>query len=259
MLDPATIGDLAIAAVVAVVAGGVNSIAGGGSLVLFPTLIGLGLPTVSANVTNAVVQWPGYLGGVFGFRRQLISQRRRVAMMSVVALAGGAGGSVLLLTTPSAAFNEVVPVLVLLSSALLAVQPRLARLRTERAGKDAGARRSRDPVWLYLGVLLATVYGGYFGGALGVILIAVLGVGVGDVPVANAIKTALSLVTATVAAAIFGIFGPVSWPYFAVCAPASLVGGVIGARIAVRLPVVPLRIFIVVFGVAVAAYLFWRL
>src|SRR4051794_814688 len=124
--------DLAIAACVAFLAGGINSIAGGGSLILFPTLVALGLPTVDANVTNSVVQWPGYLGGVVGFREEYVGQRSRLIRFGAIAALGGLAGSVLLLTTPSEAFDVVVPVLVLLASLLLAVQPLLNR-RLRRA------------------------------------------------------------------------------------------------------------------------------
>ncbi|WNV77197.1 sulfite exporter TauE/SafE family protein [Geodermatophilus sp. DSM 44513] len=247
--------DLAIAAGVALLAGAINSVAGGGSLILFPTLVALGLGTVAANVTNSVAQWPGYLGGVVGFRREYAGQRGRLVRFGVVALLGGAAGSVLLLTTPTEAFDVVVPVLVLLASLLLAVQPLLTkRLRT---AEDGGARR--DPVWLYLALFLATVYGGYFGGALGVILVGILGVGLHRLKLANALKSALSAVTATVSLVIFAIFGPVDWLVVAVAAPASLVGGFLGARIATRIPVTPLRVFIVVFGIAVSVYLFTRI
>ena len=246
--------DLLIAAGVALVAGVINSIAGGGSLILFPTLVALGLPPVAANVTNSVAQWPGYLGSIAGFRAEYAGQRGRLVRFGVVAVLGGATGSVLLLTTPSAAFDVVVPVLVLLASLLLAVQPLLSRwLRTE---EHEGPRR--DPVWLYVALFLATVYGGYFGGALGVILVGVLGIGLHRLKLANALKSALSAVTATVTLVVFGLFGPIDWLVIAVAAPASLVGGFLGARIATRIPATPLRIFIVAFGVAVSVYLFIR-
>ncbi|SNS43311.1 hypothetical protein SAMN06893096_10493 [Geodermatophilus pulveris] len=247
--------DLAIAAGVALLAGAINSVAGGGSLILFPTLVALGLGTVAANVTNSVAQWPGYLGGVVGFRREYAGQRSRLVRFGVVALLGGAAGSVLLLTTPSEAFDVVVPVLVLLASLLLAVQPLLTRRL--RKAEEGGARH--DPVWLYLALFLATVYGGYFGGALGVILVGILGVGLHRLKLANALKSALSAVTATVSLVIFAIFGPVDWLVVAVAAPASLIGGFLGARIATRIPVTPLRVFIVVFGIAVSVYLFTRI
>ncbi|TFV66002.1 sulfite exporter TauE/SafE family protein [Blastococcus sp. CT_GayMR20] len=246
--------DLLIAAGVALLAGGINSIAGGGSLILFPTLVALGLGTVPANVTNSVVQWPGYLGGVVGFRKEYEGQRARLIRFGAVALLGGTAGGVLLLTTPSEAFDVVVPVLVLLASLLLAIQPLLTR-NLQRTGDD-GARR--DPAWLYLALFLATVYGGYFGGALGVILVGVLGVALHDLKLSNALKSALSAVTATISLLIFALFGPVDWLVVAVAAPASLVGGFLGARVAARIPTTPLRILIVTFGVAVSVYLFLR-
>jgi uncharacterized membrane protein YfcA len=246
--------DLAIAAGVALVAGAINSIAGGGSLILFPTLVALGLGTVAANVTNSIAQWPGYLGGMLGFRREYAGQRGRLLRFGLVALLGGTTGSVLLLTTPSAAFDVVVPVLVLLASLLLAVQPLLTRRL--RKAEEEGPRR--DPVWLYAALFVATVYGGYFGGALGVILVGVLGVGLHRLKLANALKSALSAVTATVTLVVFGLFGPVAWLVVAVAAPASLIGGFLGARVATRIPTTPLRVFIVLFGVAVSAYLFTR-
>jgi uncharacterized membrane protein YfcA len=246
--------DLLVAAGVALVAGVVNSIAGGGSLILFPTLVALGLGTVAANVTNSLAQWPGYLGGVAGFRAEYTGQRRRLVRLGAVAVLGGIVGSILLLTTPSEAFDSVVPVLVLLASLLLAVQPLITR---RLAGEQAGGTE-RDPGWLYAALFLATTYGGYFGGALGVILVGVLGIGLGRLKLANALKSALSAVTATVTLVVFGIFGPVDWAVVAVAAPASLVGGFLGARIATRIPVLPLRVLIVTFGIAVSVYLFLR-
>jgi uncharacterized membrane protein YfcA len=246
--------DLLIAAAVALGAGAINSIAGGGSLILFPTLVALGLGTVAANVTNSVAQWPGYLGGMLGFRREYAGQRSRILRLSGASVLGGTAGSVLLLTTPSEAFDVVVPVLVLLASLLLAVQPLLTRRLRDR--DDATVR---DPWWLYLALFLATVYGGYFGGALGVILVGVLGTALHRLPLANALKSALSAVTATVTLVVFGLFGPVAWQVVGVAAPASLVGGFVGARIASRIPAGPLRVLIVVFGLAVSVYLFTRI
>jgi uncharacterized membrane protein YfcA len=246
--------DLAIAAGVALVAGAVNSVAGGGSLILFPTLVALGMSTVAANVTNSVAQWPGYLGGVAGFRGEYAGQGARLVRFGLVAVAGGTTGSVLLLTTPTAAFDVVVPVLVLLASLLLAVQP----LITARLKKGEQEVTGRDPLWLHLALFLATVYGGYFGGALGVILVAVLGVGLHRLKLANALKSAISAVTATVTVVVFGIWGPVDWLVVAVAAPATLLGGFLGARVATRIPTTPLRAVIVTFGLLVAIYLFLR-
>jgi len=246
--------DLLLVAGVALLAGGINSIAGGGSLILFPTLVALGMGTVPANVTNSVAQWPGYLGGIAGFREEYVGQRGRLIRFGLVAVLGGVAGSVLLLTTPSEAFDIVVPVLVLMASLLLAVQP----LITKRLRRSEDAGPKRDPAWLYVALFLATVYGGYFGGALGVILVAVLGVGLHRLKLANALKSAISAVTATVSLVVFGIWGPVDWLVVAVAAPATLLGGFLGARVATRIPTTPLRVVIVTFGVVVAIYLFVR-
>ena len=246
--------DLLIAAGVSLLAGAINSIAGGGSLILFPTLVGLGLGTVPANVTNSIAQWPGYIGGVLGFRKEYAGQRGRLVRFSVVAVLGGTAGSVLLLTTPSEAFDTVVPILVFLASILLAFQPMITKRLKQREDGD----RTGDPVWLFVALFLATVYGGYFGGALGVILVGVLGLGLGRLKLANALKSVISMVTATVTLVVFGIFGPVDWAVVAVCAPASLVGGFLGAKVATRIPATPLRVLIVVFGVTVAVFLYFR-
>ena len=246
--------DLLLVAGVALLAGGVNSIAGGGSLILFPTLVALGMGTVAANVTNSVALWPGYLGGVAGFRDMYAGQRGRLVRFAVVAVLGGTAGSVLLLTTPTEAFDVVVPVLVLAASLLVGASPLItARLRRQ---EDAGAQR--DPAWLYVALFLATVYGGYFGGALGVVLVAVLGVGLHRLKLANALKSVISAVTASVTVVIFGIWGPVDWLVVAVAAVTSLLGGFLGARVASRIPTTPLRLVIVTFGVLVAVYLFTR-
>ncbi|GAA1650713.1 sulfite exporter TauE/SafE family protein [Georgenia ruanii] len=247
--------DLLVVAAVALAAGAINSIAGGGSLILFPVLVALGMGPIAANVTNSIAQWPGYIGGVVGFRPEYAGQRGRLVRFGAVGAAGGAAGSVLLLTTPASAFDVIVPVLVLLASLLLAAQPLITRrLRgVERAGS------SSDPAWLYAVLFLATVYGGYFGGALGVILVAVLGLGLRNLKLANALKSAISAVTATVTLLIFGIWGPVSWVVVAVAAPASLLGGILGAKVARWIPTAVLRVVIVTFGVLVSAYLFARL
>ena len=246
--------DLLVVAGVALVAGGINSLAGGGSLILFPTLVALGLGPVEANVTNSVAQWPGYLGGVVGFRKEYRGQSRRLLWFSLVAVLGGTLGSILLLVLPSEAFDVVVPLLVLLASLLLAVQPLLTRLLGRRP--DQGV--VHDPWWLYLALFVATVYGGYFGGALGVILVGVLGLGLARLKLANALKSALSAVTATVTVVVFGIFGDVHWAAVAVAAPAGLVGGFLGARIATRIPAAPLRVLIVTLGTGAAVYLYVR-
>lgn len=248
-----TAADIVLLVGAGLVGGAVNAVAGGGSLIVFPALLATGFGTVAANVTNSVAQWPGYLGSTVGFRTELAGQRSRLLALSLSAILGTVAGCVLLLTTPAEAFDAVVPLLVLLASLLLGVQPLIARV-TSPPEDSAGPARS---IPLYVAVFLASIYGGYFGGALGVILIGVLALTVKDsLRRLNALKTALSLVVASVTLAAFGIFGPVDWLAVAIIAPSALVGGFLGAKIARRLNDTVLRWCVVVFGVAVAVYLF---
>jgi uncharacterized membrane protein YfcA len=235
-------------------AGGINAVAGGGSLIVFPALVATGLGTLAANVTNSVALWPGYLGGVIGFRAELAGQRSRVATLAALAVAGGVVGCVLLLATPASAFDVVVPFLVLFASLLLAAQPRIAAA----LGRPSADHRDARQV-LYPAIGLAAVYGGYFGGALGVILVGTLALTVRDsLRRLNALKAVLSLVVATVTVAMFGLFGPVDWAAAGVVAPAALLGGLAGARVARRLDDRVLRWCVVGFGIVVAVVLFVR-
>jgi uncharacterized protein len=246
------LGDAALIAGAGFLGGAVNAVAGGGSLIVFPALVATGFGTLVANVTNSVALWPGYLGGVLGFRRELEGQRARVGALSVVAAVGSGGGCALLLSTPARAFDLVVPFLVLFASLLLAVQPQVGRLVGAPTADHRDSART-----LYPAVLLAGVYGGYFGGALGVILLGTLALTVHDtLRRLNALKGALSLVVATVTVASFGLFGPVDWAAVAVIAPASLAGGFAGARVARRLDDRVLRWCVVAFGMVVAVLLY---
>jgi uncharacterized protein len=249
-VEPTT---LAAVGAVGVLAGALNAVAGGGSLVLFPALIAAGLPPLAANVTNTVAIWPGYVGTALGYRAELAGQRRTTLGLSVTSLLGGATGAALLLTTPEAVFDAVVPALVVLASLLLALQARVTAV-VQRLPGSAGGPGS--PL-LHLALFAAGVYGGYFGGALGVVLLAVLAVFLpGDLQRLNALRSVLSLLVNTVALVAFALLGPVEWPVVAVCAPACLLGGYLGARAARRLPAAALRRVVVLFGVAVGFTLF---
>jgi uncharacterized protein len=243
--------ELALLAGAGLLAGAVNAVAGGGSLLVFPALLAVGFPPLAANVTNSVAQWPGYLGIVIGQRMDLHGQRRRMILTSAFAAVGSALGCALLLVLPAAVFDAIVPALVLLASVLLALQPYLKRWIgvPERDAPDRLAV-------LLPAVFVAAVYGGYFGGALGVILIATLSLCAGDTLIRlNALKGLLSLVVATVTVVIFAVGAPVSWLAVALLAPTTLLGGFLGAKIARRLPENVLRWAVVVLGVAVAVYL----
>lgn len=245
---------MVLLAVAGLACGAVNAVAGGGSLILFPALLATGMGSLAANVTNSVSTWPGYLGSTAGFRPELEAQRHRLPRLAVATIAGSLTGCVLLLVTPASAFDRVVPLLVLVAAGLLAVQPLVAA----RVSDTAAAHPRMGHAQL-AGVFLASIYGGYFGAALGVILLAVLGLTIAE-PLRrlNGLKAGLSVVDATVSVIVFGLFGPVHWWAVAVAAPAALVGGYLGARVARRIPDRPLRIGVVVFAVAVAGYLALR-
>jgi uncharacterized membrane protein YfcA len=244
-------GGLVFLLLAGLVAGAVNAVAGGGSLLLFPALLAVGFAPLPANVTNSVAQWPGYLGIVLGARDELRGQRHRILLTSSVAVVGSAVGCVLLLTLPGAVFDAVVPVLVLLASALLGLSPQIKRW----IGAPEPGAPDRTAV-LLPAIFVAAVYGGYFGGALGVIVISTLSLCAHDTLVRlNALKGLLSLVIASVTVVIFAIDAPVDWLAVVLIAPTTLVGGYLGARVARRLPENVLRWSVVVLGLAVGLYL----
>ncbi len=243
--------DVILIAIAGLLCGMINTVAGGGSLILFPALIATGMPALAANVTNSVAGWPGYIGGVVGFRAELAGQRKRVRMLAVVTVAGAMTGSVLLLVTPASAFDLLVPGLVLFASVLVGLQPTLSRRLGPPTEGSPHARRV-----LLVSVFGATVYGGYFGGGLGIIVLAMLTLTVAD-RLANltALKCAITLLSSTVTVVIFGLLGPVRWEAVVIAIPTTLIGGYLGAGIAREINERALRTFIVTFGIAVAIYL----
>jgi hypothetical protein len=243
-----SVADIVLVCAAALAGGIVNSIAGGGSLLLFPALVATGLGPVAANVTNAVALWPGYVGTLFGLGSLVREQASRARELGLAACIGAAIGCALLLSTPSQAFDVVVPFLVLGASLLVAAQPAIAR--------RAGGRHESHPHRLVVAVGIGAVYGGYFGGGLGVILLAVIGLTLA-VPLreTNALKSILSVIIATVSLIAFAVFGPVHWTEVAIAAPTALVGGVLGGRLAASVNERALRFAIVVFGFGVGAWL----
>jgi uncharacterized protein len=245
----------AIVAAAAFVAGAINSVAGGGSLISFPALVAIGYAPITANVTNAVAVLPGYLGGSIAYRRELDGQRRRLERLGAVSAAGAVAGGALLLAGPEVVFEWVAPCLILLACALLALQARLASLRPPR--REPRGRLSRRGLAAQFAV---AVYGGYFGAGLGIMMMAVLELHVNDdLQRLNALKGALSLAVGVAAGIFFVVFAPIAWGAAATMAVASLLGGHFGVRIARRLSSSTLRIAVIAFGLAAAAYLFTRI
>jgi uncharacterized membrane protein YfcA len=236
-------------------AGVVNAIAGGGSLITFPTMLAIGIPPVSANVSNALSVAPGYASSVVGSRADLAGQGRRILRVAPTVLVGAGCGCALLLNTPHRVFDLVVPFLVLGAALMLAFQTRLRGL----VGHPQEVSPRRAAITLQMAVFLCGLYGGYFNAALGVLLVAGLALVLDETMArVSALKNLLSAVVGLVTVLVYSVFGPVHWAAVAVVAPATVVGGYLGARLARRLPARVLRAVIVTFGSAVGVYLLIR-
>jgi uncharacterized membrane protein YfcA len=249
--------ELPLLAAAAFVAGAINAVAGGGSLVSFPALVAAGYATKTANVTNTVALWPGYLGGSYGYRGELRRQRRRMLLLVAPSVLGALAGSAILLSTSNDAFDAIVPFLVLFACGLLAVQEPLSRFAvTHRLVPESG---DHIPLLLHLGIFVLAVYGAYFGAGLGILTLAILGILLpDDIQHSNALKGLLSALINLVAVICFAAFGPVRWLPAAVMAVGALAGGYLGVGVARRLGRRWLKLAVIVYGVVIAVVLFLR-
>jgi len=240
---------VALVGVAAFLAGAVNAVAGGGTLLSFPALLLLGFPALTANVTNTVGLLPGYAGGSIAYRAELAVQRERMLLLGSISVVGALAGAILLTRTSNAVFATVVPWLILLSCALLLMQPVVtARVRSRRPAGE----QHRSPL-LAVAQFFGGVYGAFFGAGLGVMTLAVLGLFIrDDLQRINALKGMMALIINVVAAVYFALFGPVSWLAALVMLPASAAGGFAGVALARRLHPAVLRVVVVAFGVAFA-------
>jgi uncharacterized membrane protein YfcA len=241
----------------AFVAGAINSVAGGGTLVSFPVLIWLGLPSITANATSTVAIWPGSLGGMFGFRRELKEAEPRMFALIGPSLVGGIAGALLLRLTPSHTFDRLVPFLVLFATGLFMVQETVQRLLKTGGRTHSGAR------WLAGALafqLLVALYGGYFGAGIGILMLAALGImGLSDIHQMNALKNLLALCINGVAALYFVWMRMVSWPDVVVMAIGAIAGGLGGAGVARRLGRVAVRRIVIGVGLVTTVVLLYRL
>ncbi|MGI5224108.1 sulfite exporter TauE/SafE family protein [Actinoallomurus sp. CA-142502] len=226
-------------------AGCINVIVGSGSLITFPVLVALGYPPVVANVSNTVGLVPGSASGAYGYRRELNGQRARLARLGLASVIGALTGGVLLLVLPASAFEVIVPALIGVACVLVVIQPRLS------AWLGGRRRHPHGGPWLWITVLLSGVYGGYFGAAQGVVLLALLGIFLDeDLQRVNAVKNVLAGVVNGAAALLFIAVAHVDWWAALFIAVGSTAGGLLGASIGRRLPPIALRIVIVLVGVA---------
>jgi uncharacterized membrane protein YfcA len=234
-------------------AGLINTVVGSGTLITFPTLLALGVPPVTANISNTVGLAPGSLSGAWATRRELGGQRRRVLWLGSASLLGGIAGALLLLWLPSKAFDAIVPILIGLGCVLVIVQPFIAKrlaYRRARLGTDA-APPVLGSVLLWLAIAFTSVYGGYFGAAQGVLFIAILGIGFAEsLARINAIKNVLATIVNGIAAVVFVLVSQVNWPAAIAIAVGSVLGAQLGGRVGRKLPPTLYRVIIVVVGVA---------
>jgi uncharacterized membrane protein YfcA len=225
-------------------AGCINVIVGSGSLITFPVLLALGYPPVVANVSNTVGLVPGSVSGAYGYRRELSGQRTLLVRLGIASVVGAVTGGLLLLVLPAETFEVVVPALIAVACVLVVIQPRLS------AWLGGRRRHPHGGPWLWIGVLASGVYGGYFGAAQGVVLMALLAIFLNeDLQRVNAVKNVLAGIVNASAAVLFIFVAPVDWAVVVCIAAGSVLGGFAGASIGRRLPPMVLRILIVVVGV----------
>jgi uncharacterized protein len=237
--------------VAGLLAGTVNTIVGAGSLITFPTLLALGYPPVLSNVSNTIGMISGSVSGAVGYRRELSGQAHRILVLLPVVVVGTVIGAVLLLELPSSAFRDIVPVLILFAVVLVLIQPTVARRRAAR-----GARAEHPGALLHSGTFLTSIYGGYFGAAQGVVLLALFGITLDDdLQRLNAAKNVVAATINAVAALFFIARTTVEWGIVLLLVIGSTIGGQLGAVVGRRLPASALRAAIAVIGTVVAIVL----
>ncbi|MFY9555090.1 MAG: sulfite exporter TauE/SafE family protein [Blastocatellia bacterium] len=250
----------AVVFLAAFVAGMMNSVAGGGTLVAFPTLVWLGIDPIRANVTCTVALWPGSLGAMFGFRRELGDSRRWMFLLGAPSVAGGLIGAHLLLLTPSRLFASFVPFLILFATVLFAFAEPITR-RLAR-GNLQPAERSPTRTWWTSAIVFqffVAIYGGYFGAGIGILMLAVLGLmGLTDIHQMNGLKNFLAVCINLVAAGYFVASGRVEWPYAIIMVVGAIAGGYGGAGLARKLGRRFVRGAVIVIGLAMALSLLFR-
>ena len=254
---PLELPQLLLIALAALAAGAVNAIAGGGTLITFPALTAVGVPAVAASITNTVALSPGYLSATFAQWNDLKTQRQRLLFIAPTAVIGGLVGGWLLLNTGEKVFRQIVPFLILLASVLLALQGRVRKWLVARQKTQNAAHRNET--WALIPIFFASVYGGYFGAGLSVIVLAVLGLVIDDsLTRLNALKQAVAFCV-NIAAALFFLFsGQVVWLAAGVMAVGAIIGGMLGGKLAGRIKPETLRVVVVVLGVLVSIIYFVR-
>lgn len=261
-------GEAAILFAAATAAGGMNALAGGGTILTFPVLLLLGESAITANATSTVALLPGAAASLFGYRREVATHRKWLSTLFVPSLLGGAAGSMLLLLTPEKIFASLAPLLILFATLLFFLQS-LARFRgrfttPHAAGRDSGAAGEPTQLGRTLAVawfaqLAVAVYGGYFGAGIGILMLVVLGsLGLENIHAMNGLKNFFGMCINGVAAAIFILSGRVDWPAALVMLAGAVLGGFAGANLGRYIGQAKARGAVIVIGVVLAILLWWQ-
>jgi uncharacterized protein len=249
--------DFVLIGCAAVAAGAINALAGGGTLITFPTLLAMGVPPIVANVTNTVALCPGFMGGILAQLKDLSGQRRRFWIFLGVSAAGGVAGGALLLRTGERAFQSLVPYLILIASCLLAAQGLVRIWLVRRSSKPEAKPKSE--IWAVVLVGLAAIYGGYFGVAMSVVVLSLLGLMINDTLTRlNAIKQTVAFGANGAAAILFIFSGKIAWLIVLVMAVGAAAGGALGGRLAGHIKPDTLRWTVVSIGIVLAIIYFTR-
>jgi uncharacterized membrane protein YfcA len=239
-------------------AGAVNAVAGGGSLISFPSLVAFGIPAIQANATNTAAIWPGSLSSAVAYSRDIKPDRELVLTLFLPSLIGGLLGAVVLVITPPELFNRVVPFLVLFATLLFASRDLIDRLIKRGEGEERVSTLGH--VWGFLFQLFVATYGGYFGAGIGILMLGSLSVmGLRDIHKMNGLKTLLATLINVIAFVYFAVRGLVVWPIAIVMGVGTIVGGFAGARLAKRVDQRLLRGFVIAIGLIVSAWFFFKL
>lgn len=245
--------------IAALVAGALNAVAGGGSFLTVPGLIFTGVLPVTANATSTVALWPGYLGSLGAYRKEVGTERRLAITLGITSLVGGILGALLLLHTSQATFSHLLPFLLLIATILFTISKPLTD-HFRRAPAPATAASPRTLVISAGFQLIVAIYGGYFGGGIGILMLAAFSLmGMQNIHAMNALKTLLAMGINGVAVVLFIVAGIVAWPQAIVMLFGAIIGGYGGAAVARKLPSLFIRRFVIVVGFSISAYFFIRL
>jgi uncharacterized membrane protein YfcA len=262
-MDASLTATYALLAIAAFGAGAMNSVAGGGTFLSFPALLAAGVPPVMANASNSVALWPGSLAAAWAFRTELMRFRKSLPLLTLVAFLGGIAGGLLLLATSNAAFANLIPWLLLVATVLFAFSTPfsalLSRLRKPATETDAAPGKRQVGAGGFLFQLVVSIYGGFFGAGMGILMLAALAIqGFDDVHEINALKNWLSAVIYSVAVVTFVVADAVSWRHTTVMLVTGTLGGYLGGRVARRIPALWLRRFIVALGSLLTLAYFYK-